>query len=212
MNRHSRAAFLLFLALLSGCQLVKKPETQPLPLPALPPVDPNKDALLNELTEFLGSWSKKSWDERLAACRALKKKAKTDSGLPVKLQLLFAQVPTEGCGGVRQGVTLANSLLDSVTDQRVRALVLYQKDMLGRIGRELDRHRQTERRMIQYASERNEAARRLKSTKALLHAHTNANAHRRVKSKESEQLKDLQHKLDALTDIERSLDEPNEEP
>jgi hypothetical protein len=127
--------------------------------------------------------------DRFSVCQHLLQRYHTDRSLGVRLHLLFVQAATEACGDVGSAAAIVDASLEELHDERLKALLIYQREILSRLDHEIERRKSSERTVFHTVSKEQKA-------------------HRRLKTRESE-LKELQEKLDALKAIEQRLDEPD---
>jgi septal ring factor EnvC (AmiA/AmiB activator) len=196
MNIARCAVLAVVLSALSGCVLVRNPEPEPA---GLPPPHPYAGVELDELLRYAGRVAALPAAARQAECRKVLKLYETDRGPGVRLHLLLAQSVTDACGDLKSTLALTEAALAEAADERLKALLVYQREILTRIKRGNDEQKALRRQISQALSKEQKVHRRLKSQQSEL------------KSQQSE-LKVLQKKLDALKAIEQSLEEPDERP
>jgi hypothetical protein len=188
MKSFRRRVLPALLLILAGCA-GQVPQEHPGTAPAVPPAPPS-GASLDELLLFAGKFVQSSPAERLAECRQLRQRYRTDPGLGVRLRLLLAQSAARNCGESPDSAALIDGSLAEIDDERLKSFLIYQKAILARLDREAEQRKSLEKRISQNRSKADKATRRLQSQEG--------------------ELKTLQKKLEALKAIEQSLDEPND--
>ncbi|BBA36701.1 surface protein-related protein [Methylocaldum marinum] len=143
---------------------------------------------LEDLLGFAADIARMPPAERLSECQQLLQDYRVDRSLGVRLHVFFAQAVTEACGDIRNAIGIADASLAELHDERLKSLLIYQKEILSRIDTEIERRKSSERQVSHTVSKEKKV-------------------HRQLKTQESE-LKELQEKLDALKAIEQRLDEP----
>jgi hypothetical protein len=142
-----------------------------------------------DLLRFAGDIASMPPAERFSLCQHLLQRYHTDRSLGVRLHLLLVQTATEACGDIGSAAAIVDASMAELHDERLKALLIYQKAILSRLDHEIERRKLSERKVFHTVSKQRKA-------------------HRRLKTRESE-LKELQEKLDALKAIEQRLDEPD---
>lgn len=190
MRGFHRAAIVAVLFAITGCMGQRKREI----IDVAPVLPESKYATtdLGDLVEFAGKVAEASSADRLKECQELLQLSHDDHSLGVRLHLLLAQSIAESCGNSGEATALIDPALAEIGNSRLKSLLVYQKAILTRFDRELNRRKVLERRISQVISKEQKA-------------------HRRLQSQEGE-LRVLQRKLDALKEIEQSLDEAKDEP
>jgi len=187
MKFPSRAAALIVLFAITGCAGFKGKEhadTAP-----HQPEQKYASYAFEDLLRFASDFARLPPAERLSECQQLLQHYQLDRSLGIRLHLFFAQAATEACGDIRNTVGIVEASLSELQDQRLKALLIYQKEILSRLDNEIERRKSSERQMSHTVSKEKKV-------------------HRQLKTQESE-LKELQEKLNALKAIEQRLDEPN---
>ncbi|MGX2041464.1 hypothetical protein ACWJKU_15230 [Methylocaldum sp. MU1018] len=187
MKFPSRATALIVLLAITGCAGFRSKEQADAALQA--PEQKYASYVFEDLLRFSADIARLTPAERLSECQQLQQRYQADRSLGVRLHLFFAQAATEACGEIRNTAAIVDASLSELQDERLKALLIYQKEILTRLDNEIERRKHSERRVSHTVSKEKKA-------------------HRRLKTQESE-LKELQEKLNALKAIEQRLDEPN---
>ncbi|HYE37328.1 hypothetical protein [Methylocaldum sp.] len=186
MKFPTRATALIVLFAITGCAGFRSKEHAD----AAPHKPEQKYAsyAFEDLLHFAGYVARLSPADRFSECQQLLQRYQADRSLGVRLHLFFAQAATEVCGDIRSTAGIVDASLAELQDERLKALLIYQKEILSRLDNEIEKRKNSERQASHTVSKEKKV-------------------HRQLKTQESE-LKDLQEKLDALKAIEQSLDEP----
>jgi hypothetical protein len=187
MKFPSRATALIVLFAITGCAGFKSKEHAD----TAPQTPEQKYAsyAFEDLLRFSAEVARLPPAERLSLCQNLLQRYQADRSLGIRLHLFFAQAATEACGDIRNAIAIVDASLSELQDSRLKALLIYEKEILSRLDDEIERRKRSERRMSHTVSKEKKV-------------------HRQLKTQESE-LKELQEKLNALKAIEQRLDEPN---
>jgi hypothetical protein len=187
MKFSSRATALIVLFAITGCAGFRSKESAD----TAPKASEQKYAsyAFEDLLSFAAEIARLPPAERLSECQQLLQRYQADRSLGVRLHFFFAQAATEACGDIRNASVIVDASLAELQDERLKALLIYQKEILSRLDNEIERRKHSERQVSHTVSKEKKV-------------------HRRLKTQESE-LKELQEKLDALKAIEQRLDEPD---
>jgi hypothetical protein len=188
MKSFRRRVLAAVLLVLAGCAGHRK-EDQLDTAPMVPPAA-SAGARLDELLLFAGKLAESTPAQRLAECRQLRQRYRTDRSLDTRLHLLLAQSVAGACGELPDPSALIDDSLAEIGDERLKSFLIYHKAILARLDKEEYRRKSLEKRVSQNRSKVEKASRRLQSQEG--------------------ELKELQKKLEALKAIEQSLDEPND--
>jgi exonuclease VII large subunit len=203
------------LLALAGCaeQSMTRIDTRSAAAQKSVPAIPYSSASVDDLILFAGRFAELPVAARLAECRDLRQIYRHTPQLGARLHLLLARSVSDACGDVEDAISMIDDSLGEIKDPRLKAYLTYQKAVFNRLSQCQDRCRNLAKQVVQTRLSERKAAQRLRSRAAeVRRLRMQEQTVRKARADENgDELRALQQKLEALKDIEQTLEKPTDD-